>query len=155
MYERKFTGRNCPTGYVPAAELAKLMRADIKAAIKAGLLPGGARNYTVKVDNYAGGRSINIRAIDLDGMWTTCKDQGCNHWDCDRGDRRADILTPAGEKVQRVLKDIHSSYNYDASESQFDYFDVNFYGQAQVETPWEQRSRLAEKARKAARKVAA
>ena len=156
MYERKFTGRNCPTGYVTAADIAKLMRADIKAAIKAGTLPGTARNYSVKIDNFSGGRSIDITAIDLDGMWTTCPGQaktGCNHWDCSRG-RTARVLTAKGLKVEKAIKDIHSSYNYDASEVQVDYFNVNFYGSAKVEDEWHADFRRSEKARREARKAA-
>src|SRR6478736_1162279 len=98
MYERKFTGRNCPSTYVTASDIAKAMRADIKTAIKKGILPGTARNYTVRVHNYSGGRSINIRAIDLDDMWETCKGlaaTGCNHWDCQQG-RTTEILTVEG-----------------------------------------------------------
>lgn len=157
MYERKFTGRNCPTGYVTASEIAKLMRADIKAAIKAGVLPGAMRNYSVKVHNYSGGRSINITAIDLDGMWEVCKGEavtGCNHWHCVRGDKNAEILTVKGQRIKDVLQDIHSSYNYDASEVQVDYFNVNFYGSASIEDNWHRDFRLSEKARKDARKAA-
>ena len=35
--------------------------------------------------------------------------------------------------MEQVIKDIHDAYNYDGSEVQFDYFDVNYYGQAEVE----------------------
>ncbi|ACH62042.1 hypothetical protein MYRNA_34 [Mycobacterium phage Myrna] len=156
MYERKFTGRNCPTGYVTASEIAKMMRADIKAAIKDGKLPGGMRNYSVRIDNYSGGRSIDITAQDLDGMWTVCPGMaktGCNHWDCQRG-HTAEVLTAKGQKVEKVLKDIHSSYNYDASEVQVDYFNVNFYGSAKIEDTRHAAFRASEKARKEARKAA-
>ena len=151
MYERKLTGRNCPTGYVTASELAKLMRVDIKKAIAEGILPGTARNYSVRVHNYSGGRSIYIEAQDLDGMWEDCKG-GCNHWDCEQG-RTALVLTKAGQKVQEIIEDIRSSYNYDASDAMVDYFNVNFYGSASVESPSDKRFREAEKARKALRKA--
>jgi antirestriction protein len=154
MYERHFTGRNCPTGYVTGSEITKMMRADIKDAIKAGKLPGITRNYSVTVDNYSGGRSIRIEARDLSDMWTKCSDSHCNHWPCERGNERADVLTAEGQRVQAVLKDIHSSYNYDASDSQVDYFNVNFYGDASIENPRQAVFRAKEKARKAARKMA-
>jgi len=150
-YDRKFTGRNCPTGYVTASELAKLMRVDIKSAIAAGTLPGTARNYSVRVHNYSGGRSIYIEAQDLGGMWEDCKG-GCNHWDCEHG-RTTLVLTEAGQKVQETIEDIRSSYNYDSSDAQVDYFNVNFYGSASVESPSDKRFRESEKARKAARKA--
>jgi hypothetical protein len=115
------------------------------------------RNYSVKVDNYSGGRSIDITAIDLEGMWETCPGQaktGCNHWDCSRG-RTSEVLTIKGQGVEKVLKDIHSSYNYDASEIQVDYFDVNFYGSAKIEDRWHADFRASEKIRKAIKRAAA
>lgn len=148
LYARKFTGSKCPTGYVPAAELAKLMRADIKAAIADGVLPGTTRNYSVRIDNFSGGRSINITTKGLTGLAQDCPGYrrgtqtihadggfsaiGCHHWECENG-RKAKVLTDEGARIESVLKAIHSSYNYDASESQIDYFDVNFYGSAKVE----------------------
>lgn len=159
MYERKFTGRNCPTGYVTASELAKLMRADIKAAIAKGVLPGTTKNYTVRVHNYSGGRSINIRAVDLSGMWTPCKGVThdgfvCRHYNCEHDTNEVDmVLTAEGRRIESVLKDIHSSYNYDASEVMVDHFNVNFYGSAGIETEWDARFRKSEKARKDAKKA--
>jgi len=150
LYARKFTGSKCPSGYVPAAELAKAMRADIKAAIKNGTLPGGMRNYSVRVDNFSGGRSINITTKGLTGLaqgcpgyrrgtQTTYADGGfsavaCGHWECENGRGHVvKVLTDEGARIEAILQAIHRSYNYDASEAQVDYFDVNFYGSAKVE----------------------
>jgi hypothetical protein len=38
------------------------------------------------------------------------------------------------------LQAIHGAYNFDGSELQSDYFDVNYYGQAQID--WQYRNEL-------------
>ncbi len=48
------------------ADVAKDIRADIRAAVKAGALP--ALQYSVKVARYAGGRSLTIRCEALSAV---------------------------------------------------------------------------------------
>lgn len=121
--------------YQTAAEIAKLIRADIKAAIAADDLPGTARNYSVRIDNFSGGRSIRIAAKGLDGVWETCKGlaaTGCNHWGCEHG-RQTEVLTSEGQRIEKLLQSFHNAYNYDHGDSMTDYFNVNYYGSAHVE----------------------
>ena len=150
MYERSYGSKVKPSDpYRTAADIAKDMRADIKAKIASGDLPGTMRNYTVWVLNYSGGRSIDVSAVDLPGMWT----KEVALWGYREG-QEVDVLTEEGQKVEAILKAIHNAYNYDGSESQVDYFDVNYYGQAGVLDPWRQEYRDKEKARKAAKAAA-
>lgn len=145
MYERSYGSKYHSTqgnGYMSAADIAKLMRADIKAAVKSGELPDV--KYSVTVENYSGGRSINIRIQDLPDAWV----KGEDHYGYER-----DILTPEAKAVQDKVQAIHNAYNYDGSEIQVDYFDVNYYGHAEVESPWMAESRAREKARQAAKKA--
>lgn len=172
MYERSYGSKITPGDkYLRAAEIAKLMRADIKALVGEGKLPGAMANYSVRSESYSGGRSIRIEARDLDGMYmqcpghkhddrlgiVSCRDPWCKaggeHQDSEHA-RYHDILTKEGERVLGILKGIHWSYNYDGSEVQVDYFDRNFYGDASIETERERQFRLSEKERMAKRKAA-
>ena len=66
MYERSYgtkyqefhTDANGERVYRSAAEIAKAIRADIKAAVKAGELPKA--RYSVKSDSYTGGSSVDV-----------------------------------------------------------------------------------------------
>lgn len=151
MYARHFEGSRLHEldGYVGAADIAKLMRAEIKAQIKAGNLPGIARNYSVRIDNYSMGRSINISTKDLEGLTQNCPGydvgtatryadgtfsaRACHHWTCERGRTDTLVLNEEGQRVHKILKEIHGLWNYDASNSQIDYFNVNYYGGVKVQ----------------------
>ena len=181
MYERSYGKRY---GQVPssnATDIAKVMREDIKKAITAGKLPGKSSNYSVRIEKYSGGQSINITAIDLPGMYQVCDgtipgtqdvyqdedgtikigpaDHCQNHY-CKAGGSEYpsagvhDILTVEGQRVDGVLEEIHEAYNHDGTNSQIDYFDVLYYGDVEIETPSAAEFRLREKARRAAKRAA-
>lgn len=174
QYERRYGSKYKELGgYQPASHIAKLMRADIKDAINRGKLPGKMSNYSVRVHNYSMGRSIDITARDLEGMWQQCDGTvpgtekaytggGRTMWVADSchyyGHENPyfeghQVLTVEGQRIEKILQGIHNAYNYDGSDVMTDYFDVNFYGSASIESEWERESRLREKARKEARKA--
>jgi len=99
------------------AEIAKKVRADIKAA----KLPG---KISVRIQRYAGGRSLRVKAVVPFPV---------RHGDVERENReRAEgldcpWLTREAYELQEKLKEITEAYNYDRSDIQTDYFDVNFY----------------------------
>lgn len=183
MYERSYGSRYNEPGSRDAAVIAKLMRRDIKDAVKAGKLPGKASNYSVRIDKYSGGQSISILAIDLDGMYQKCEgfkpgsqevylaDDGsikfssslsCGDPWCKAGGmhkdlphaREHDVLSVEGQRVEKILKDIHWAYNHDGSESMVDYFDRLYWGDASIERPDSGEWRRKEKARAAAKRAA-
>jgi hypothetical protein len=140
MYERSYGKRYDELGgkYVTAAEIAKLMRRDIKELIGKGELPGGMRNYSVRVHNYSGGRSIRIEAKDLDGLSGPCPGYRTSDlggqlvcWACEGG-RKHDALNEEGARVKKLLQEVWSAYNHDGSDVMTDYFDVNYYGGVEV-----------------------
>lgn len=105
---------------LPNTEIARLIRADIKAAQKAGWLPP-----TMKIRTFqgSGGGSINVRALGVSREWQ-------RHDDTEFGWR--EIRNPEAQELERRLDRILNSYNHDGSEMQMDYHDVRYYGTAQL-----------------------
>lgn len=113
-------------------EIAKLVRADIKAAIKAGDLPKGTK-CSVRVSRFSGGRSLTVTVKALPGI------NGLNWYrlDAEKAEphqypgnfpqhARA-IYSPEGTRVVKLLEAMVEAYNFDGSDTQTDYFHVNFY----------------------------
>lgn len=157
MYERSYGEKY--QGYARAADIAKLIRADIKVEITAGNLPGTMKNYSVRSRSYSGGQAIDVTAKGLDGMYQQCegikpgtkKDlgsgysaaQSCGNVWCKAGGQYQDsehaqyhrIKTVEGWRVAGILQKIHDSYNHDGSEIMVDYFDRLYWGHAEIVDP--------------------
>lgn len=159
--------------YMSAADIAKLMREDIRLEVSVGALPGKPGNYSVRVHNYSGGRSIRIEARDLPDMWQTCDGivpgsadeygaRACpDAWCAGHNDpvyakhaRTHRTLTVEARRILKILEAIHGAYNHDGSDVMTDYFDVNYYGEASIEDEWHAEYRAREQAKKAAAKQA-
>lgn len=155
MYQRHYGAKYAePAKYASAADIAKLIRLDIKAAIADGSLPGTTRNYSVRSRSYSGGQAIDIDAKGLDGLWQQCpgyiEDKygtggiySCGNVWCKAGGEYKDspsaryhqILTAQGRQIENLLQAIHDAYNHDGSNSQVDYFDRRYWGCAEIERP--------------------
>lgn len=156
------TQRTYGTGYVEvyeqhatAADIAKLIRRDLKAAIAAGELPGKPVAYGVTIDNYSMGRSINVTIRDYEGetrctecagqrgrgSYDAANDNPCPH--CFTWDR---WLEPSAQALLDAVEQIREAYNYDGSDSMTDYYDVNYYGSTSFEGSWERGQRLSRRA---------
>ncbi|MFE8941169.1 hypothetical protein ACFYNX_27305 [Streptomyces sp. NPDC007872] len=124
-------------------DIAKLMRADIKIARKVGTkssTPGalatvdplGDMPKEIKVsvtsEYFAGGGAIRMRVKDIPLEWGFVQER--DRW----GDMRW-VPSVAFAAVLTDLEVIHQAYNYDGSDSQVDYFHVNFYGSVDYERP--------------------
>lgn len=154
MYERHYGARyDEPARYASAADIAKLIRRDIKAAIAAGDLPGRASDYRVRSDRFSGGQSIHIRLL-MPDLYEVCKGivpgsedgygaRSCGDPWCKAGGIHADsphahhhyILSAEGRRVKALLEDIHGAYNHDGSDVMTDYFDVRYYGGVEIQRP--------------------
>lgn len=108
---------------VDVAEIAKRVRADIKAAVKAESLP--AAKYGVRIARFSGGQSLTITASSLPFEVSNEAYVLADHSD-PRNDR-INRLSDAAKAVERALESIGAAYNFDGSDSQSDYFNVNFY----------------------------
>lgn len=127
-------------------EIAKKLRQDIKAAVKAGELPKGLK-VSVRSESFSGGSAIRLRVTAVpDGFtiynpeWVAAEDK--------REPHHLPWASPEADKVARVVEGLAAAYNYDGSDTMTDYFDVNFYGGHLV---WDHKLEEADKARTRAR----
>ncbi|MFJ5635017.1 hypothetical protein ACIQF5_20560 [Streptomyces goshikiensis] len=124
-------------------DIAKLMRADIKMARKVGTKssppgalavvdPLGDMPKVIKVsvtsECFAGGGAIRMRVKNIPLEWGFVQKR--EQW----GDIRW-VPSDALEAVLTDLEVIHQAYNYDGTESQVDYFHVNYYGSVDYDRP--------------------
>jgi hypothetical protein len=116
------------------AEIAKLIRADIKTAIKAGTLPKAAK-YTVRIDRYSMGSSIYVTAKALP---FAVLNVDAYHIDRSFGSkyvtaRPCDAYTVEAAAVLAKLNEIVDAYHDDRSDMMTDYYCVNFGKNVEVQ----------------------
>jgi hypothetical protein len=116
-------------------DIAKAIRADIKAAMKkpatdAWSLPRRLK-VSVRLAKFAGGCSINSRITAFPGP---ALNPASVVWQklLPNEPLKYSRLTREGARVVAVLDAMMSAYNYDRSDPQSDYFSVRFYGDAEV-----------------------
>lgn len=112
-------------GWQDAAAIARQIRADLKAAQRAGDLPDDM-TIRVRCHKYAGGQAVDVV---LSG------------WTADRviADHESGIgyrgMSHEAARIRRVVDGYREAYNRDASDSMVDYYDVLYYGS----TEWDVR----------------
>jgi hypothetical protein len=155
LYDRSYGSKyHTLPKYAPSRDIAKLIRADIKAAVAEGKLPKA--KYSVTTESYSGGSSINIRIQDLPGAWVPLTEQERVEQEARYGYIGHETkLSPEAAAALKIVEGFHWDYNYNGSNSQIDYFDVNYYGHAEVESEWHSEFRAEEKAKAEAKKAAA
>jgi hypothetical protein len=141
MYEKTYGTKYEATKNLRRPEIAKLIREDIKAAVKSGELPKG--KYSVRTESYSGGGSINVTFSALVGIpvhnveslrWRT------ENPHASFGSEPANVrerYSPELLAVIKKLEAIHGAYNYDGSDVMTDYFDVRYYGSVSIDWEWE------------------
>ena len=117
------------------AEIAALIRADIKEAVKHGVLPKAAK-YSVVTDKYSMGSSITVKAsalpfpvINPDAFVVH---PGSPYMVQDR-DRFASRYTPRAQAVLDKLNEIVNAYHWDKSDPMTDYYHERFARHVSVE----------------------
>lgn len=132
MYERTYGAKY--DDKLSTKDIAARVRAEIRAAVKAGTLPAGT--YSVRKDHY---RSIVVNISDLgadvfdpeylaggsDYLMGPSRIEGGK---LVRPSRYTPRINAAVEAVEGML----AAYNHDGSDIQTDYFDVNFYSHVNV-----------------------
>lgn len=115
-------------------EIAAAIRADVKAAKKAGELPADVK-VSVRMEH---GTAIDVQWKGA-GVYALVRVGEWNHRFGNCGQRFGFALNEKGQRIQKVLEGIHGAYNRDASDPMVDYFDVRFYGRVQVD--WREQDR--------------
>lgn len=134
------------------AEIAKRIRADIKAAVAEGRLPRA--KYSVVTDVYSMGSSINVRISKVERQGFTLLNPGRLRWDLENphlghwacpADHMA-LYSPEATAVRAAVEAIMAAYNYDGSEPETDYYNVRFHGRAAFASDYEAELREVEEA---------
>jgi hypothetical protein len=113
------------------ADIAKRVRADLKAAVKAGELPKSFK-AGVRISRFSGGCSITV-TIKVPGV--PAVNPARVEFEHDHPHTYCDVAlfteeyTALKKKVEAILK----AYNFDGSDTQTDYFHVNFYGSVSLD----------------------
>jgi len=177
MYERNYGYKYETGGKLDTAAIAKLIRADVKTAVSEGLLP--ARwSYSVKIDRFAGGSSIDVSVKNCADAWVECPGYklgsqqelpsggwtatACGNPWCKAGGIHKDkpgaelhnVLSEEARAAKMTLERIHGAYNHDGSDLMTDYWDVNYYGHVHFQDASSAKWEAENKAKKAARKAA-
>jgi hypothetical protein len=116
------------------ATIAKLVRADVKAAIAASELPAGTK-VSVRISRYSMGQSLSAKITAMSGPIVN---PARVKWDIDNPHAYPEgapaVHSPEAKHALLVLEAIVDAYHYDNSDTQYDHFDVNFY--AHVDIDW-------------------
>lgn len=105
-------------------EIAKLIRADIKRAIESGELP--KIKTSVKMDRFSGGSSIDVKVVAVPAGFVRYTREYIIANLSHTHDYNT-VLTDEASALLKSLERIGKEYHRDNSDSQSDYFDVNFY----------------------------
>lgn len=176
MYERSYGYKYEEGERLSTTEIAKLIRADIKTAVRDGMLPAEWK-YTVRTSYGANCSSIDVGVENCADAWVQCPGYkigsrhelegggwtaaGCGNVWCkaggqykdDAGAEYHDVLTEEAAVAKMTLDRIHGAYNHDGSDSMVDYFDVNYYGHVTFQDARSARWKAEERASKAARRA--
>ena len=113
------------------AAIAKLVRADIKAAVKSGELPAGLV-ASVRISRYSMGQSLGV-SFGAPGVnpvnpdWAAASEAARFGWDGGPGFSR---LTGEGMRIEAVVAGIVGAYNFNNSDSMSDYYHTRFSASA-------------------------
>ncbi|MGC0252632.1 hypothetical protein [Pseudactinotalea sp. Z1748] len=131
MYSKTYGGRALTTDgqYRSTTEINKMIRADIKNAVAGGYLPEDL-DYRVHKHDSSLSSSINITAEGTGPL------EYYDRRDALRGYGEPQLQkSPYVKEIEKRLGKIAFQYNWDGSDTQSDYFDVNFYQDARVVSP--------------------
>jgi hypothetical protein len=137
--EKKMTDRTYGEKYdnsLDVKDIAKLMRAEVKKSIKAGIIPKGTK-VSVRIERYSMGQSIDINVKEFPmqamNMWRVKFMEDYPHRclsDIPSEHPAYEMWTPIAKRTLNELKRIQGLWNHDGSDTMTDYFDVNYYGDA-------------------------
>ena len=127
QYERTYG--DLYNGDLDVKDIAALIRKDIKAAVKMGILPD--EKFGVRISRFSGGCSIDVQVK----TWALGAHRVEVEVEAPWGTRTEQHLTPVAKSTLDTLNSIMGAYNHDGSDTMTDYFDVKFYGHANFNIP--------------------
>lgn len=134
MYERYYGAKY--NGKLSTKEVAQKFREDVKAAKATGELPKELK-LSVRYESFSGGSAINVevkavpfRVMNPERVVLEAQKPREFH-----ETYHNPAHTEEAQVLEKRLESMLQAYNHDGSESQFDYFDVKFYGH--VSWSWE------------------
>lgn len=118
------------TKRLDVADIAKLIRKDIKAAIKRGEIP--KIKTSVRIERFSMGSSIDVKVKSVPEGFRVINPE----WVKDRVFRphdppRTNVLSQEAQDLQDKIERIRESYGYDNSDPMTDYFHVRYYGKTE------------------------
>ena len=112
-----------------SAEVARMLRADLKAAQQSQALPPTAV-FSVRSESFAGGQAVRVEIRNLPDSEIL-----------DDHPDYAHRLNTAARELERTVRRMANAYNRDASDPQSDVYDVHYYAHVDIETESSRRSR--------------
>lgn len=112
-------------------EIAKLVRKDIKAAVKAGKLP--PLKCGVRISRFSGGQSLSVTVKEVgfqvvNPEFTKGVEEGLNSYTLYH---TVGLYTEQAQEALSTLRSIADAYNFDGSDTMTDYFHVNYYSRVE------------------------
>lgn len=138
------------TGYQPAADVAKKVRADFKAAQAAGEIPADIK-FSVVSDYFSGGQAVRVTIQGRPESEVYYQETVSYPAGFDRSERR---MHPEAKTIEEKVRKIANTYNRDRSDSMVDYFDVMYYCDVSWESDWARKYREAQAGKRAAARQA-
>ncbi len=128
MYADTFVGSKVGELY-DAAEISRAVKKELNALQKAGEFPAEIK-FSVRSDKFSGGQAVDvvISGWNSEQVW---KEEWSEPYS-----RMLKIMLPEAKAIQEKAEDVRNQYNREAINSQIDYFNVTYYGQAE----WDWRS---------------
>lgn len=109
------------------AEIAKRVRADLKALIKTGTIPKG--KYSVTIQRFCGGCSLRVRLDQLISPHLMLNPERVKFEQENPHAFPGNLpqFSPSGKALLETVQAVVNAYNFDGSHTESDYWNVNFY----------------------------
>ena len=114
-------------------EVAARIRADIKTAVKTGMLPQGIK-ASVRISRYSMGQSIDVSIVAFPSLvlrkeYCLATNFGADLWSDEAvAEREKGRFTKQAEDALEVVSKIHGAYNYNNCDSMSDYVSIKYNG---------------------------
>lgn len=109
------------------AEIAKRVRTDLKALIKTGTIPKG--KYSVTIQRFSGGCSLRVRLDQLISPHLMLNPERVKFEQENPHAFPGNLpqFSPTGRALLDTVEAVVNAYNFNGSNTESDYWNVNFY----------------------------